>query len=380
MTSHLFGLHERLRTQALRKELEAEGLEELARWKRTLKADEVGPALAAHLAQVFGELGRALRESDRQAWHQAVQDLERALSAAGEPLSSLPDQLPELPFEQLLEILRPGDNVVGAGTTVRPDLPLGVSALLTGSARTPSLVSQLEKELQSADRADWLVSFIKWSGIRPLRDVLRRFTEKPAEGGGPRLRVGTTSYLGATDAKAVRFLAELDNTEVKVSEDVRRTRLHAKAYIFHRRTGFGSAYVGSANVSRAALTDGLEWTAKISEHELPYLWRQIEAAFETHWEDEKEFVELKPEDMERFAEALRREQDRPPAGTPPTPGVFFDLAPYPFQEVILQDIEAERRAGETRHLVIAATGTGKTMVAEIDSLQPLPMRGDGVPC
>lgn len=42
----------------------------------------------------------------------------------------------------------------------RPDTPLSMSALLTGSKRSPSLRSQLEKELESCDRADWLVSFI----------------------------------------------------------------------------------------------------------------------------------------------------------------------------------------------------------------------------
>jgi superfamily II DNA or RNA helicase/HKD family nuclease len=366
MPSRFYGLHERLRTAALLKELEAAGLEAQVRWKASLEADEVGPALAAHLAQVFGELSRALRDSDRAAWKGAIRDLEGALSSAGEPLTSLPRQLPELPFQQLLEVVRPEAGVVRVRETVRPDLPLGVSALLTGSARTPSLVSQLEKELQSADRVDWLVSFIKWSGIRALRDALRRFTEAPSDDGSPRLRVATTSYLGATDAKAVRFLAELDNTEVKVSEDVRRTRLHAKAYIFHRETGFGSAYVGSANVSHAALTAGLEWTAKISEYELPYLWRNIEGAFETHWEDDKEFVRLKPSEIDAFEEALRRERHGTEPGGVVTPGVFFDLAPYPFQEVILQDIQSERRAGENRHLVIAATGTGKTMVAAFD--------------
>lgn len=80
-----------------------------------------------------------------------------------------------------------------------------------------------------------------------------------------RLRILTTTYTGATEARALDQLARLPGCEVRVSLDGRRTRLHAKAWLFQRRTGFGSAYVGSANLSGAALTGGLEWTVKLTQ-------------------------------------------------------------------------------------------------------------------
>ncbi len=223
--------------------------------------------------------------------------------------------------------------------------------------------SQLIKELATCDRADWLVSFIKFAGILPLLPTLRQFTQTPAADGGPRLRIATTSYMGATDIKAIKTLLELPHTEIKVSYDTKRTRLHAKAYLFYRDTGFGSAYIGSANVSKAALDEGLEWTAKISQYETDHLWQHAVATFESHWTDESEFTLCHLEDLPILEKALAQERGEINSDSP---AWFFDLRPYGYQQAILEDISAERGSGRQKHLVIAATGTGKTMVAAFD--------------
>ena len=247
-------------------------------------------------------------------------------------------------------------------TAGRPDTPLAHSALLTGTRLDPSLGSQLRKEIATADRVDILCSFIRWSGLRILMDDLRQFSERDCKS-GTRLRLITTSYMGATDPKAIEALSELKNTEVRVSYDTKRTRLHAKAYIFHRETGFGSAYIGSANMSNAALSEGLEWTTKISHYELPYLWNKIAGTFETYWEDE-EFQAYHKGSPERLRQAILRERS---TATEAETTVTFDLRPYPFQEEILDVLAAERENHHKhRHLVVAATGTGKTMIAAFD--------------
>lgn len=241
----------------------------------------------------------------------------------------------------------------------RPDTPLSVGSLFTGTRLDPNLLTQLRRELLSAGRVDILCSFIKWSGICLLADELREFTARP----NVQLRVITTSYMGATDLKAVEFLDALPNTTVKVSYDTLGTRLHAKAYLFHRDTGFGTAYVGSSNLSRAAMTDGLEWNLKVSEYESAHLWMKLHATFETYWNDPA-FEEYSQEEQSRLRDALLSERS---GLTPEATAYHFDLRPYPYQQEILDRLEAERELQDRhKHLVVAATGTGKTMIAAFD--------------
>jgi superfamily II DNA or RNA helicase len=242
----------------------------------------------------------------------------------------------------------------------RPDSPLTAGTLLTGTRLDPSLVSQIRKELETADAVDILCSFIKWGGIRVLEEELKAFTARA----NASLRIITTSYLGATDLKAVEFLRALPNTKVRVSYDTHRTRLHAKAYILRRNSGFGSAYIGSANLSKAALTDGLEWTVKVSQYEQSYLWEKAVATFETYWND-SEFEQYEAGDRDRLDLALANERGGPTSEIEPV--AYFDLNPFPFQQEILDKLEAERDLQHRdRHLVVAATGTGKTMIAAFD--------------
>ena len=258
--------------------------------------------------------------------------------------------------------------------------PTGLSApwLFTAGRADPSLYAELRAELSSADRIDVLVSFITWSGLRKIIDVLETITAPDASGRpGARLRFITTTYTGATESAAVEKLARLPGVELKISLDGQRSRLHAKAWMFHRKTGFGSAMVGSANLSASALLNGIEWTVKFTQAGQEDLYAAATAHFETLWND-AEFQRFDPNDEEhrqRLKLALgeaRQPQNGAHVVALPT---WFDLRPRVFQETMLERLDSERRHGRFRNLLVAATGTGKTVVAAFDYLRQVQTKG-----
>lgn len=249
--------------------------------------------------------------------------------------------------------------------------------LFTSARADPSLLNELRAELCAVDRVDILVSFITWSGVRKLLDVLEQVTALDAHGNPKtKFRVLTTTYIGATEVRAVDAFAKLPGVELRISLDGRRTRLHAKAWIFHRATNFGTAFVGSANLSESALIGGIEWTVKFAQASDSSLFAAAVANFETLWND-REFQPYDPHNdhhREALTRALASERGRggnraAPSGTVVALQTWFDLRPKSYQQEMLDQLAAERRLGRRRNLVVAATGTGKTVVAAFDYLR-----------
>lgn len=263
-------------------------------------------------------------------------------------------------------ITEPGRELLAindkAQPLTRPSSSLADISLFTGGPMEPKMGAELQKEILSSDSVDLLVSFIRWTGIRTLMDALRTFT-----GRGGKLRILTTTYIGATDVKAIEELNKLPNTEIRISYDSSKMRLHAKAYLFLRDTGFSTAYVGSSNISDAALFNGREWNMKVAAASQPEILAKIQATFENYW-NSMDFEPYTSAKREKLAQELylARHPDQEKQQSVET-STIFDINPYPYQQAILDSLRADRTIRhQYKNLVVAATGTGKTVVAAFD--------------
>uniref|UniRef100_UPI001FC9386A DUF3427 domain-containing protein n=1 Tax=Streptomyces carpinensis TaxID=66369 RepID=UPI001FC9386A len=258
-------------------------------------------------------------------------------------------------------LLVEGQQLPGA-YAIRPLTPLSETSLLTNSPEDLSLGAELRAELATADRIDLLCAFVKWYGIRVLEDALRAAKER-----GVPIRVITTTYMGATDRDALDRLVRDFGATVKVNYEIRSTRLHAKAWLFRRRTGFDTAYVGSSNLSRAALLDGVEWNVRLSSIATPAVLDKFEATFDAYWNDTA-FETYDPDlHRERLDGALAQA-----GGSTRSTDLKINLSglevrPFPHQRDMLERLRVEREIrGRHQNLLVAATGTGKTVMAALD--------------
>ena len=356
------GIYDEIITRALEESLVRIDEREFEIVRETISSPSSAEVLSQYMRNsikkglsIIGE--KAPSESAERAQLAVCNDMIRRLSAASGD-EGLLDMLIDDRMEKLLAVLNRAVRryTLSDGRLHRPDTPLSISALFTGSGSEPSLASQLRKEIATSDSVDLLVSFIRWSGLRLIIEELRRLSERG------RIRVITTCYMGATEAKCVDELMKIGNTELKVNYDTRSTRLHAKAYIFHRSSGMDTVYIGSSNISGPALGSGLEWNMKASSDDLPHIITGVNAAFETYWND-PDFQNYSVQDRAKLVAALKAES----SGEGMTYEPMFVIRPFPFQKQVLERLEAERLLhGRTRNLVVAATGTGKTVISAFD--------------
>ncbi|SED08681.1 Superfamily II DNA or RNA helicase [Streptomyces sp. 2231.1] len=352
------GVYEKLITRDVRDELERF---EAAGWKAV--DAEVSPESSPHV------LGRYIGDAvvQKLAELPAGERVEFANRILGALASTHPSEsndadasgsLLEGP-RQLLALARQEAPGVYA---LRPLTPLSETSLLTNSPEDLSLGAELRAELATADRIDLLCAFVKWYGIRVLEDSLRAAKER-----GVPIRVITTTYIGATDRHALDRLVRDFGATVKVNYETRSTRLHAKAWLFRRRTGFDTAYVGSSNLSKAALLDGLEWNVRLSSVATPAVLSKFEATFEAYWNDTA-FETYDPDtDGARLDEALTQASGASAGSDLRISLSGLEVRPFPHQRDMLERLAVERELrGRHRNLLVAATGTGKTVMAALD--------------
>lgn len=345
------GLYEVLVTEALEEQLG--GLDIALEPIRTaLRAPEAANRIALHLARVIERAVNSIAEVERA---NVGLDLARQLI----------DLIRELPAAADFGAERPvaaGDvlqSVVGRlpdgrpDTVVAPMIPLLDTTLLTNAPGEPRVGNQILTEIRSADGIDVVMAFIRYSGITPLLEALRRH-----RGDGRQLRVLTTTYTGSTEARALDALGDL-GADIRVSYDTSSTRLHAKAWLFHRKSGFSTAYIGSSNLTHSAQISGLEWNVRVPGARNHDVIEKVAAVFESYWHN----PDFESYERDEFLTRTAAERGGPTIVLSPT-----DLRPEPFQERLLEQIALARLQGHHRNLLVSATGTGKTVMAALDYL------------
>ncbi len=343
------GFYELLIDEALAKELaEPDSSSHVVR--RPLRDAEAGDRIAVHLARIVERAVSALPEKQRAGQGLVLARALVATLAAHVDQSAYLDDSPVLDASVLEAIWGYG---VGSEPEVMraPMTPLVDTTLFTNARGEPAIGYELSSEIDSASRIDLIMAFIRRSGLRPFEEALRRHCRR-----GRPLRVLTTTYTGSTEAKALEMLLDL-GAEVRVSYDISSTRLHAKAWLFHRPAGLTTAYVGSSNLTHSAQRTGLEWNVRVSGARNRDVVDKVAAVFDTYWEG----GDFTPFDAKEFRERIATSHDSSRIFLSPV-----EIRLEPFQERLLEKIDVARERGRHRNLLVSATGTGKTVMAAVD--------------
>ncbi|SDR76212.1 Superfamily II DNA or RNA helicase [Polaribacter sp. KT25b] len=357
------GIYEELITQLINDKLNEIDKDKFFLKKNLIDKEEASGILSKHLSKTVKQAFDLIKGQNK---------VEEQIKIANKIIKLLKQELKKQDFDEDLvhvegEILKAVFSKTDAHFSnldlhlkeITPYTTLTQSELFTGGNGGLSLESELKKEILSSDKINLLVSFIKFKGIIILEKELREFTERGGE-----LNVITTTYIGATDYKAVQLLAKLPNTKVKISYNTSNERLHAKAYLFYRNTGFHTAYIGSSNFSRSALTDGLEWNLKVTTKEVSHIIDKFQKTFDAYWQSNDFELFNDSIHKEKLQDALKQSKfSKPYENTT----AFFDIKPFPYQKEVLEKLEVERTVHKRfRNLVVAATGTGKTVISAFD--------------
>lgn len=334
--------------------------------ERLIKKDEVAKLLSMYLTNIFEQVLSDVVDVDEEEGPTDL-SVKKGLDLANAIIRKLVSEFHVDSGNLLSAQAKILTAVIDKTKSDYPDLAkrleeiMPMKGLVNGELFTGKgmkLYTELQKEIVSADEIRLMVSFIKKHGLALILPQLKEFTNR-----GGKLKIITTTYMQATDYEAVIQLVALKNTEIKITYDTTSERLHAKAYIFLRNTGFNTAYIGSSNISEQALDTGAEWNVKVTQMEQPRMMKTIQYAFDASWWAEGYETFVDGRDNERLKTALDEKADNEIDFTT-LKGL---IRPFDYQQEILERLQVEREVrGHWRNLVVAATGTGKTVMAAYD--------------
>ncbi len=332
-----------------------------------LRAGEALERLGKHLLRVSQRLRGP---NDIEAVAITTAEINAAIAALGADFEGDGVALPPT----LLKGVRPRSGLTQGALPSHPTIPLTVSELLVNGAGEPGFGNVLKEEIRCADEVDLICAFVGYTGFQPLKEEFRNLIDR-----GGRLRVITSTYLGSTSAKALDELVSI-GAEVRVNYQGQATKLHAKAWLFRRPGELDTACIGSSNLSDAALYSGLEWNVRLARADAPGVFGRIQQTFESYWHTpvyetyslaertrlDAALLVAKGYAQEAFSRTAQQTIDQLNRQLVDAYNEI-DLQAKPHQRLVLDTLEHRRESfDEHRHLVVAATGTGKTVIAALD--------------
>ena len=211
------------------------------------------------------------------------------------------------------------------------------------------VLNSIKDELQNCDEFFISSAFITLGGLTPLLQDFLELEQRGIKG-----KILTTDYLNFTDPKALKKLQSLDNIEVKLYAQ-EKNGFHTKGYVF-RKGNIYKGIVGSSNLTLNALTVNKEWNVEFTSlhdgevlnnllSEFNNLWDEannledVLPAYEKLYDSQKNFTKLKENYKKLSSE---------------------DLVPNSMQVGFMESLRSLIQSGESKALLVSATGTGKT--------------------
>lgn len=245
------------------------------------------------------------------------------------------------------------------------ELEYGTDALTGGQDKRMYLYYQLLNSLKRADSVDIVVSFLMESGVRMLLGELDNALKR-----GAKIRILTGNYLGITQPSALYLIKHKLGEQVDLRFYNEKNRsFHPKSYMFHYKD-YSTIYIGSSNISKSALTSGIEWnyrfSSKTDSHNYEKFYNTFLDLFEHH------SVVIDDDELKRYSKnwhrpAVSKDLDRYDLQDDETTNNLALFEPRGAQIEALCALENTRAEGAGRALVQAATGVGKTYLAAFDS-------------
>ena len=245
------------------------------------------------------------------------------------------------------------------------ELEYGTDALTGGQDKRMYLYYQLLNSLKRADSVDIVVSFLMESGVRMLLGELDNALKR-----GAKIRILTGNYLGITQPSALYLIKHKLGEQVDLRFYNEKNRsFHPKSYMFHYKD-YSTIYIGSSNISKSALTSGIEWnyrfSSKTDSHNYEKFYNTFLDLFEHH------SIVIDDDELKRYSKnwhrpAVSKDLDRYDLQDDETTNNLALFEPRGAQIEALCALENTRAEGAGRALVQAATGVGKTYLAAFDS-------------